>query len=116
LAAEGVSIRRIAAEVFGEARFRGRVERILRAPLADSEIPSGEGVGGGSIDVGALGTTAVMRQLFERRLAWVSQSPERVSMNELRNLFEVERRLAVMEEIERHQADLMRSVATAQPE
>jgi hypothetical protein len=32
LSREGVPIRRIASEVFGDARFRGRVERILRAP------------------------------------------------------------------------------------
>ena len=30
LAADGLSIRRIAAVVFGDARYRGRVERILR--------------------------------------------------------------------------------------
>jgi hypothetical protein len=35
LAAEGVSVRQIAAQVFGDARFRGRVERILHRPAAE---------------------------------------------------------------------------------
>src|SRR3954447_3904790 len=36
-AGRGESIRAIAAAVFGDARFRGRVERVLRA-----EVPLGE--------------------------------------------------------------------------
>ena len=41
LRGEGWSVRAIAAEVFGEARYRGRVERIL-ARRGDQLVPAGE--------------------------------------------------------------------------
>ena len=80
-----MSVRRIAAAVFGDARFRGRVERILRrppevTPLTDPSLadPALEG-----IDLGELEWTALIRLLFERRLAWLAASGEAPSMNEL---------------------------------
>jgi len=96
-------VRRIAAAVFGDARFRGRVERILRrppevTPLTDPSLadPALEG-----IDLGELEWTALIRLLFERRLAWLAASGEAPSMNELRNLLEVQRRLEAAETVER---------------
>ena len=73
LAAEGVSVRQIAVQVFGDARFRGRVERILRRPASEPVAvalplePELEG-----IDPLELGTNALIRLLFERRLAWLA--------------------------------------------
>ena|SRR5947209_5912682 len=101
LAAEGVSVRRIAAQVFGDARFRGRVERILRRPAAEPVDVAGaidpalEGV-----DLTELGTTALIRLLFERRLAWLAASGKAPSFSELRCLLEVQRRLETAEAVE----------------
>ena len=103
LAAGGLSVRRVAAEVFGDARFRGRVERILRPPAAagplallSAAVPLLEGV-----DVAALGTTASIRLLLERRLAYWLASGAAPSVGELRNLLEVQRRLEAAESVER---------------
>ena len=103
LAAEGVSVRRIAAAVFGDVRFRGRVERILRRPsgiealttpsLADPALDGAE--------LGELEGIALIRLLFERRLAWLAASGRAPSMNELRNLLDVQRRLEAAEAFER---------------
>jgi hypothetical protein len=101
LAAEGVSVRRIAAQVFGDARFRGRVERILRRPSAEpvavavATDPALEGV-----DLAELGTTALIRLLFERRLAWLATSGKAPSLSELRSLLEVQRQLEAAEALE----------------
>lgn len=99
----GWPIRRISAEVFGHERFRGRVERILqsrtKAPLVTPKQLE-------AVDLSD--TTALLRQLFERRLAAWTASGEAPSMNELRNLFEVQRRLGSMEALE-HVSALTRS-------
>src|ERR1700738_587935 len=50
LAGEGVSVRRIAVEVFGDSRYRGRVERILR-PTAVGVRPTVAAEGEGEIDL-----------------------------------------------------------------
>src|ERR671927_1916724 len=74
LAAEGVSVRRIAVQVFGDARFRGRVERILHRPASEPvavALPMEPELEG--IDPLELGTNALIRLLFERRLCrWPS--------------------------------------------
>lgn len=61
---EGRSIRAIAAEVFGDVRYRGRVERILA---------SGEGatasLGSEPVSLDSLATVEAIRVLYERRLA-----------------------------------------------
>ena len=94
-------MRRIAAQVFGDARFRGRVERILRRPAAEPVDVAGaidpalEGV-----DLTELGTTALIRLLFERRLAWLAASGKAPSFSELRCLLEVQRRLETAEAVE----------------
>jgi hypothetical protein len=101
LAAEGVSVRRIAAQVFGDARFRGRVERILHRPAGEPAAvavalePALEGV-----DVGELGTTELIRLLFERRLAWLTANGKVPSFKELHSLLEVQRRLEAAEALE----------------
>jgi hypothetical protein len=103
---DGWSIRRIAAEVFGDVRYRGRVERILHhrqdPPPRFAEQEE-------RLDLtGLLDTTALLRVLQGRRLARWGASDEAPSMNELRNLVRVERDLLAMEEhqrlTERHRA------------
>src|ERR1700740_2472975 len=89
LPAEGVPIRQIAAQVFGDARFRGRVERILRGrdgatpAIATADLAAGERV------VAELGTAPTLRMLFERRLALLVAREKPPSMSELRALLDV---------------------------
>jgi hypothetical protein len=103
LAAEGMSARRIAAEVFGDCRYRGRVERILRRGPAAASASSPTRAEGWAVDADAsgLGSTALLRVLFERRLAWLVESDKVPSARELRALFDVERRLETLELLER---------------
>jgi hypothetical protein len=104
LAAEGMSLRMIAAEVFGAARYRGRVERILRrARLAPEPTPVGEqqAPGAKGPDLGELGETAVFRLLYERALAAWAASGKAPAMSELRAMLDVQRRLEAFETIER---------------
>ena len=104
LAGEGVSVRQIAAQVFGDARFRGRVERILRRPASEPVAvalplePELEG-----IDPLELGTNALIRLLFERRLAWLAATGKAPSFGELRSMLEVQRRLEAAEALEQLQ-------------
>ena len=101
LAAEGVSVRRIAAQVFGDARFRGRVERILHRPSSQAvaaTVPLEPALAG--IDPAALGTTELIRLLLERRLAWLAANGKVPSFRELRSLLEVQRRLEAAEALE----------------
>ena len=106
LAAEGMSVRRIAATVFGDARFRGRVERILRRPseLNPPTNPLLTDVALEGVNLGGLEGTALIRLLFERRLARLAASGQAPSMNELRNLLDVQRRLEAAEAVERTRA------------
>ena len=102
LAAEGVSVRQIAVRGFGDARFRGRVERILHRPASEPVAvalplePELEG-----IDPLELGTNALIRLLFERRLAWLAATGKAPSFGELRSMLEVQRRLEAAEQLER---------------
>jgi hypothetical protein len=102
LAAEGVSVRQIAVRVFGDARFRGRVERILHRPAGEPvavSLPLEPELEG--IDPLELGTNALIRLLFERRLAWLAATGKAPSFSELRSMLEVQRRLDAAEALER---------------
>jgi hypothetical protein len=99
-ATEGVSLREIAVLVFGDARYKGRVERILKRPAATTRMPpAADDLEG--IDLSWLSTSEQIRLLFERRLAWLLDSQETVSMSELRNLLEVQQILTALEQRER---------------
>jgi hypothetical protein len=101
LAAEGASVRQIAAQVFGDARFRGRVERILHRPASEPvavSLPLEPELEG--IDPLELGTNALIRLLFERRLAWLAATGKAPSFSELRSMLEVQRRLDAAEALE----------------
>jgi hypothetical protein len=106
LAAEAMSVRGIAAEVFGEARFRGRVERILRPPAALEPVglPPLADLPLEETDFSQLSWTALIRLLFERRLGSWAASGKAPPASELRNLLDVQRRLEALEAFERIQA------------
>ena len=97
LAAEGLSVRQIAAAVFGDSRFRGRVERILA--VADREQPLPHETE--PLVIEGLSRLEVFTLLFEQRLAAIAAAGGNVSMNELRNLLDVQRQLEAWETIER---------------
>src|SRR5260221_14586240 len=103
LRGEGVSIRRIAVEVFGDARYRGRVERILHKPAASVAglVPLAADPVLEDVDFSELGTIALTRLLLERRLALWAASGKAPSLTELKALLEVERRLRAFESVER---------------
>ncbi len=87
-------IRAIAAQVFGDARYRGRVERIL----ASREIV------GGTRDVAGLEglePLEAIRILYERRLAVLLEGEAAPSMTELQKLLEVQRQLDGFAALER---------------
>jgi hypothetical protein len=93
---EGWSIRAIAAEVFGEERYRGRVERILARrlePLPSAAVSGAEGLEG-------LAPAVAIRELFERRLAMLLAGDVAPSMTELQKLLEVSLRLDAIARVE----------------
>jgi len=102
LRAEGVSVRQIATQVFDDARYRGRVERILR-PSAGSKPRADAVAAAEAIKVPDLEGTAMTRWLFERTRAALAKRPKPPTPAELRTLLEVQRRLDAMETIERLQ-------------
>jgi hypothetical protein len=107
LAAEGLSIRQIAAEVFGDVRLRGRVERILSAPaasLATQAVPVSADAAPEGVDALAMDTQALVRLLARRRLEELAASGETPSFAELRSLLDLERRLISFETLKRAEA------------
>jgi hypothetical protein len=105
LRGEGVSIRLIAARVFGDARYRGRVERILASPSGFVPLAADPILDG--VDVSALGTTELTRLLVERKLALWALSGKAPPMSELKSLLDVERRLQSFEQVERARQRLL---------
>lgn len=103
LRGEGGSIRGIAVEVFGDARYRGRVERILAKPArsATGALPLTADPLLEDIDFSTLGTTELTRLLVERKLVSWAASGKAPPMSELRILLDVERRLQAFEQLER---------------
>ena len=96
LAAEGVSVRVIALRVFGDARFRGRVERILRLPSAPEPIEPAV-----LADLSDLSPADALSLLYDRRLAYLNGLPDGPSMAELCKFAEVSRRLIGLRSYER---------------
>jgi hypothetical protein len=102
LAATGASVRAIAAQIFGDARFRGRVERILQRPPEAAEAP--EAIRAREAELRAfakLTPTAQMRWMFERRLALWAARDEPPSTRELLSMADLYRRLHSLEQLER---------------
>jgi hypothetical protein len=104
LATEGLSIRRIATQVFDDPRFRGRVERILctdrraaekaAAPVAADPLLD-------ALDLEQLGVTGFYRLMLERHMAVLAAREKPPTARELKILMDVQLRLISMEGLER---------------
>lgn len=103
LRGEGGSIRGIAVEVFGDGRYRGRVERILAKPTrsATGSLPLMADPRLEDVDFSALGTTELTRLLVQRKLASWAASGKAPPLTELKILLDLERRLQAFEQVER---------------
>ena len=97
LSEAGWSIRAVATEVFGDQRFRGRVERILAGRA--SPLPPAAPAEGAELD--GLAPTQAIRVLYERRLAMLLAGEVAPSMTELQKLLDVARRLDAIASLER---------------
>jgi hypothetical protein len=94
LAAEGVSIRRIAVAVFGNTNTRSRVERILKTEANGRHEPIEP------LDIDGLAGLDIFKAFFDRRVATIAAQGGSPSMNELRTLLEVQRQLQAWESVE----------------
>lgn len=113
LLAEGVPIRAVAVQVFGDARYRGRVERILRRR---------GGLASGSSDDSATGPAEALasdpapsRAVLERLLARLETPGVESSPRELVRLLELWRRLLTLEMLGRAKALTVGSALDACP-
>ena len=104
LAAEGLSIRKIAGEVFHDARLRGRVERILGAPAPTPTLSGSSDAALEGVDLSNMDTLALVRLLARRRLEELAVSGDIPSLTELRSMLDLERRLLSFESFERMEA------------
>ena len=102
LAAQGCSQREIAEQVFGDARCRGRVERILNgqlAPpvpeLADAEVADVEAL------LASGGEYAIVIELVGRYERSLLASGEVASPAEIAQLLRIKRQLAAIAQLER---------------
>jgi hypothetical protein len=80
LAANGASVRQIARDVFGDQRFRGRVERILQAPEAPNKTDGSVVIGQGSDSVE---TVPAVRAALARYLARIARGEVNPSVGEM---------------------------------
>lgn len=105
LAAEGAPIRAIAEQVFGDRRYRGRVERILHRPDRASKIaPPGPGAAGPAAQprqASPLEATATIRAAFDRQIERIAADLAEPSPGELRTVLDIQRRLEAREAVER---------------
>ncbi len=98
LRAEGVSVRKIAEEVFGDRRYRGRVERILARPLEDTRVRAASGEEYDGVD---LATVEAVRVLLGQTLrAWLAEGVA-PSLSQLKTALEIEQRLETIALIKR---------------
>jgi len=105
LAAEGASQREIAVEVFGEARFRGRVERILagggRASIA-SESPRNSGdEEAADEEVVPRSDVELFRELVTRAERALLRDDGAPSLVDVERLLRIKRQLGALEAVER---------------
>jgi hypothetical protein len=103
LSRQGASVRAVAKEVFGDVRFRGRVERILRTavPAAPLEAAYLDDVAGSRPPAE---TVPAVRAALSRYSARVERGELQPSLAELLKLLDLERRLRAFESLERMNA------------
>jgi hypothetical protein len=105
LAAKGATVRAIAEQVFGDRRYRGRVERILHRPDNAAKIaPPGPGRPGPAVhpeEAPPIEATATIRAAFNREIERIAAGLAEPSPAELRTLLDLQRRLEAREALER---------------
>jgi hypothetical protein len=99
LAGEGASIRAIAAQVFGDARLRGRVERILKGAAAIRPCPEDQALLPEDAVVSAE-TVPAVRAALRQYLMRLQRGEVQPSVGEMVKLLDLERRLQAFESIE----------------
>ncbi len=99
LAGEGASIRAIAAEVFGDSRLRGRVERILKGAAAIPPRPEDQALLPEDAVVSAE-TVPAVRAALRQYLIRLQRGEAQPSVGEMVKLLDLERRLQAFESIE----------------
>jgi hypothetical protein len=102
LAAEAVSERKIAELVFGDARYRGRVERLLhtRTSSPSAELPGERAPAG---DIGTETTEPELpslRDLLNQHRRRLASSGDMPSLKEIELLLKLERQLEAQETLE----------------
>jgi hypothetical protein len=103
LSAKAASERKIADIVFGDTRYRGRVERLLRTPNSSSarRLP------GGHAPAGDKGTEAdeqelpTIRELLNRHRRRLANAGELPSLKEIDLLLKLEQEVEAQEALER---------------
>jgi hypothetical protein len=95
-----MSKREIASRVFGDARYHGRVERILSRPPSPPRVLEV----GGSASSSRQENRAFFRELLERHRERLANEGELASLKEIELLMKVEQRLETTEMIERANA------------
>jgi hypothetical protein len=105
LADEGVSQRAIAEQVFGDARYRGRVERILR----ERAIGRGPGrrvpeLSKEELDAFDVGDISLARELVARWERALAESEEVPDLAEIERLLRIKRQIAAAEMLQRANA------------
>jgi hypothetical protein len=119
LADQGVRQRAISKQVFGDERYRGRVERILRErdiarplPSLEEELAASAPLDEVGRELSALDVSGVRALVgrFERSL---EESDEAPSLADIERLIRIRRQLNTMETIERHRAQIRRRRAEA---
>jgi len=111
LAAEAMSERRIAEIVFGDARYRGRVERLLR-PRSSSRARELPGEQVPTADDGTRADEPVfpsIRELLNHHRRRLANSGELPSLKEIELLLKLERQVEAQETLE-HLTALTREV------
>jgi hypothetical protein len=96
LAAEGSSVRKIAEAVFGNRRFRGRVERIVKSGDLAGDGDAEHAIAESEVSAG---TVPTVRRALERYLARVQRREIEPSPGEMVKLLDLERRLQAFEAI-----------------
>lgn len=100
LAADGVSQRAIAEEVFGNAGLRGRVERIV-----GSQSPKGDGSDGEPLDLQSVLPEGLEAPELRRLIGFYDQIRERTgaepSMADLERLLRIHVKLEAIAQLER---------------
>jgi hypothetical protein len=112
LAAQAVSGRRIAETVFGDARYRGRVERLLR-PRSSSPARERSGEHTSARDNGTAAEEPELpsiRELLNRHRRRLANAGDLPSLKEIELLLKLEREIEAQEELE-HLNALTREVS-----